>query len=450
MLKYVIASFILASSVTVEVNAQSELDTAARNATDAALAPVDPFAAERSVEAQIQKFLASNAGQSLQTGNGKVWSAVATVTKSTRSGDWGMLRSLAYQRAWTKVQQDYIRWQFEQSRNSTVRRLFEDASSGAPAYEQAKYTGSDTIDEFIDKSGAYISSKLDAALLEAGVDPEAYARGSKKQRKDLLVDSITQTTVTRSFGTLAGLWSVQTFSGAVDGQEAIGVVGAYSPAFRELAGEISGRRPIQSTGASGAPLAQRIPTEPGSLLGAFGVRVLHDEEGYPLLLAFGQSAMSRTKGSAAVLSSARNTAIGRARSAADAAMAQFVNGTAVYENENTLGDSVREYVEVDRQGSIELSEGVDITAIYNESLSSSSKSTLSGKSVFTTWTYMHPPTKQMLVGVVVAWSPAEDARARFVKNGRRIKASEKPVGEDVESNEPEWSVNGPNLFDIKQ
>ena len=445
MIKHLISSTaILASILACQVFAQQdEIGEAVSSATDAALTPIDPFAAEQAVNAQIQNFLSSELGQKLQAKPGKVWTAYITTSKSTNSADWGISRNLAYDRAWSKVQEDFIRWQYQETQDETISRLYEDASNGIPDYEPTEYTGNDAIDEFIEKSGAFISSKLDAALREAGVDPERYSRGSKKQRKELLVDSVHQRSLTTAFGKLSGLWPIKTFSGAVDGQEAIGVIGLYRPVYTELAGEIAGRRSIISNGASGRPLGERLTKDPTQLLGAFGVRVLRDEQGYPVLVAYGQSALSGNKASPTHMSSLRRSALGRARSAADRAMAQFINSTSNYTDENILGESIQSYIDVDRQGYLEAGDEVEFTAIREQLLTTKSKSTLNGVSSFTEWTHRLPDTEHILVGVVRVWSPVEAASARAVKTGRRTTSTSST--ESKSTQQPSWNAGSPDL-----
>lgn len=445
-IKCFIATIMVAASLSVcQVLAQNEVGEAAF-ATDAALAPVDPFAAEQAVNAQLQNFLATEIGKKLQANpDNKVMSAYDVVSKSTNAASWGMSRPLAYNRAWAAIQQEFLVWQYRKSEGEAFRRLFEDASSGTPSYQLPEYTGSDAIDEFIDKSGAFLSSKLDSALREAGVDPEAYSRGKKKQRKDLVVDAIRNSSTIKAFGKLSGLLPIKSFSGVVDGQEAIGVIGLYNPKYAELAGEIAGRQQIMSNGASGRPLGERLTKDPAQLLSSFGVRVLRDEQGYPLLVSYGQSALSKTNASPSMMSSLRKTALGRARSAANRAMDRFIKSNSNYTDTDLLGESKRDLIEVDRQNFTVEYEETELKTIHEELSTTKFKSELSGVSSFTEWTYKHPETGHILVGVVLVWSPVEEARARAIATGNR--ATKTAEVESRNSQGPSWMAESQDLVD---
>lgn len=394
----------------------TEVGEAATTYTDAALDPV--WASEDEVDAQIEVFLASEHGRALEAKGAWIGRAKSAVAKSMNAAEWGKLREAAYRTAWSNVQTEFIRYQYDDDFSEVTRRFFSDASNAAPEYVQDEYTGNQAIDEFIDKAGAVLSSKLDGALRDLDVDPEAFARGSNKQRKEILSDSIRRETIARSIGKLGGLWPVKTFTSINDGFQVIGVVGVYRPEFQELAGEIAGRRQILSNGASARPLAERISTDPAQLVDTYGIRVLRDESGYPVLVAFGQYGVSGRDLNPVIMSKLRQAAIAQARSAADTELLQFINGTSNYTDKIVAKAAVVKYVDVDRQGYVESGDEVPVTDIVEQILTTKAHAQLSGLRDFKTWTYRHPDSGNILVGVVRLWSPVEAEKAKAIASGR--------------------------------
>jgi hypothetical protein len=377
----------------------------------------------------IEDYLNSPAGAGMQGADTWIENSVAIVPVLSTHSDWAKHRALTYKVAWSNIQENFIQFQMSETRTEIVRKLYADASGNVDEYEPDSYTGSDAIDEFIDKSGAYISSKLNAALQDAGIDPEEYSRGNSKQRQKILEDSIRQETVVRAMGKVAGLWPLNTYVTAVDGRYAIGVIGIYKPAYEEFAIEISeGRIPQSDQRSDRPPLKDRIASDPATLANSFGVHPVRDERGYPALLSFGQWGVSGNHRNPTIAAKFNQVAIKQARSQADAEISIFLNGTANLVNKSYVGSLVEEYIDVGRDGYNEPGTSIEIEDILNQVLTTKGQVKLSGLTDLRTWTYRHPENGQTMVGVVRIWTVAQSAAADSIRSSmnQKQKTSEKP------------------------
>jgi len=372
--------------------------------------------ANENVRTLIESYLADHGRKFDGPG---VWlgSGVQTVDVSSGNRDWGKHRALAYQKAWAQIQQEFIRFQMNETRTEMIQKLYADASGTVPQFEAASYTGSDAVDEFIDKSGAYLSSKLDAALVEAGVDPQEYERANAKQRKKLLEDSLRSETITRSFGKLGGMWPLKTFIGSVDGRYAVGVVAMQKPAFVEIAEQIGQGQIPQASSKAGSPIGDRVSSDKKQLANSFGVLLVRDENGYPALVSFGQWAVNSKSGNPAIRARFKDAALKQARSQADAALATFLRGTANFTNRSVVGSTIEEYADVDRSGYVESGETTVIEDMLDEVLSVRANVNLSGLRDLRTWSYRHPESGHQLVGVVRVWTAEQAMAAKVIRDG---------------------------------
>jgi hypothetical protein len=413
--------------------------------TDAALQPV--FQAQDDVRAQIQAFL-DGPGAGFEKQGTWIGQGVASVDVSTRQKDWAKYRVLAHTAAWADVQEEFIRYQMNETSTELVRSLYADASSEPPRFTPASYTGNELVDEFIEKSGAFATGKLDSALREVGVDPEQYARGNDTQRKRLLESALRRETVTRSFGKLAGLWQLMSFSGTVDGRQAVGVIGIYRPSYEEVAAEIARGSVPLSRPKPGRALAQQIPREDAALSNLFGTRLMYDETGQPVLLSFGQWAVSGRHTNPAIAAKFRDVAMRQARSQADAGLAMFLNGSANFTDKAVVGSSLESYIDVDREGYNEAGDSTTIQDSIDTVLRARANVKLSGIRDFHAWTYRHPRTGHNLVGVVRVWTPADAMAASSIRSGpkRSEPATSEPT-QRARQSAPSWSSQSPLLVD---
>ena len=390
--------------------------------TDETLEPIDLVYGD--VSQQLEDYMNGPVAAKFNSPGTHLEQGIATVDVSTSHRDWAKHRVLAYKSAWANVQENFIRYQMNETSTEMVRKLYADASGNVPDYEPGSYTGNNAIDEFIDKSGAYTSGKLDAALAELGVNPDEYSRGTNEQRTKLLESAIRQETITRSVGKLTGLWPLMSFTGTVDDRHAVGVVGIYRPVFEEVAAEIATGRIPQATNKRGRPISERVSSNKAELSNSFGVRLVRDENGYPALISFGQWSVTSTNTNPSIRAKFRDVAIKQARSQADAELALFLNGSANFTDRSVVGSVVEEYVDVNRDGYNAAGSSTTIEDMIDQVLKARGRAKLSGLRDLRTWVYKHPSTGHQMVGVVRVWTPVDAMAAGAIRSGPKAEASE--------------------------
>lgn len=377
------------------------------------------FEVDANVEAQISEFLDGPAGKKFDKAGNWIGHGVERVAVGTGHKDWAKHRVLTYRLAWAKIQQAFIRYQHNEISTETVASLYQDASGEIPDYVRDEYTGNQAIDEFIDKSGAYVGKKLDSALENVGIDPEEYSRGSKTQRTQLLSSAIKQEAVFRSIGKLRGLFPLMTFTNTVGDQHSVGVVGVYRPAFEEVSAQIASQRSLNASSKSGPPISERISDDTGVLASTFGVRLTRDEFGFPILISYGQWSANSSSNNPAIRARYLDAAFKQARNQADAEIARFLTGTANFKSKSVVGSAIEEYVDVDAGSYYELGNSTSIEDLIDEVLTTRANVRIAGLNDYRKWTYKHPDGHN-IVGVVRVWTPQDAEAASLIRSGPNL------------------------------
>jgi hypothetical protein len=240
------------------------------------------------------------------------------------------------------------------------------------------------------KVKALLDGVLDRALERVGVDP---ATATPVQREQALTtDFFQRSAAVAAAGPIVGVQSWATFEGSGRGEGyQIAVVAIWSPKLQEMAQSMFTLEPFPP-GVPGKAVSEWIPTEPLERLTTFGVQMIRDENGHPVLISYGQDAplTASSRSVDAAVSKARNTAMMNLRFFAGAqlkafedfssaeSVEEFADGTAAYASESTF------------------QEQIDVLA---------PAASFSGISTVHTWVHDHPITGKPVAGTVVAWRP---------------------------------------------
>jgi hypothetical protein len=422
------SAYVNSQSPTLNENQQSSVavEVAVDNYADSALTDIDrsTMQAEEIVEAYI------NDNPSFGVSPYWIDKSVVSVKVDSAHRDWAKHRALAYKRAWADLQKKFVQTQQTVVEAEVIMKFYSDAAGNAPQFTPKSYTGSEAIDELIDKAGAYASGKLNNALENIGIDPAEYSRGSSKQRKILMEDSIQESSVKTTVGKIAGLWPLNTFVTEVNGEYAIGVVGLYHPKFEDAARQIaSGKYPLPQKKPGRAP-KDMVTQRSSELISNFGVRPLRDKMGYPALISFGQWGVSNLSRNPRIAATYRQAAIKQARNQADAQLAIFLNGSANATDKSFVGELEVSHTDVDRSGFNEESYSSSVEDIIDEIFTAKGRVKLSGLKDLRTWTYLDPKTGQTLVGVVRFWTVQNALDAKEISANRALSAKAKDKDKD--------------------
>ena len=370
--------------------------------------------AMRVVDEMMQDWKAADPTvRSLRQRNISVIEGLAEIGVHVDHGDWGKARSLAYTRAYLDAMGAFVRLTNEEITTETVRDLLQDETSIAFEADEDAATYLERIEE---KVALLAEMKLDQELKEAGMSDEEIAGLSVREKIPRYRDSLAREVTSLAFGRASGLVPIKTFEAVdCDGNSSVGVVAVFSTRMRELAQRIQDGDAIRpDPDRGGVSLRDRIgELSDEDLVEQFGVRRWWDEDGYPVIVAFGQWGWSSKALTAAQRDRryrfARNQAALQARSY----LAEFVTVNAQFTSSSFVGAAIEEAVEVDADRFHEYVAGTNIADRLVEEARTKSTVQLTGLDILRTWSARHPVAEhQELTGAVAYWSPAREDAVR--------------------------------------
>lgn len=373
------------------------------------------------LDTRIQTFINSPVMASLRERDARggvyIDYAIAEVDIGPEHPEWAKHRAVAYEKAFVDAQNKFIVSQGVEIASDTVKSLFADGSQEIPPYTKKDLTEGDKFRQLLTKVLAVSEGMLDNKLEEMGIDPKEFESLPPKQRVTKLRDTIEKNAVKKAVGSLVGLFPYRTFEGkTADGQHAIGVVVIYSPKIKQFAYDVLHARgniePVPGKG--GKTLFDQINKE--RIYADFGIRRIYDENGYPVLVSFGQWSASSRSQDPRIRRKFERIAEKQARSLADGAIASFLGSMVNFENASTIGSSIEQHFDVDHTAFIDEVLVRQITDTIREKSRSRAKIYITGLQDLYRWSMKHPDYGHALVGVVRVWSPASEKRARTLKN----------------------------------
>lgn len=346
---------------------------------------------------------------------GKVYySAKQLVAVGPENPQWAKSRQIAYETALLEARADFIFDNFGHMVNVAEQVVSQDDSSNARDIpEDLKGVG--RLEAIWDKAVALGDAKLNQLLSELDVDPEQFNAVPPTQRKDLFVKKYISHSLSKAMGDSSGLLPVQSFEGIdKSGSTVIGVVMLYSPKLKQLASDIAKQRAPILEGGKGKPLAEYVELPEDVLSAQFGVRVVFDESGQPLVLSYGQWGYSYQGKSQQSIIRNRDSAAATADVKASEGLVNFVNSTTYFSDSRETGSVVEQYI---------LSQGDEITekdvsTIIDRSLQtikSKSSASLAGTRVVKKWKYK-AENGQEIVGRVRLWSASGQQASKDIQN----------------------------------
>ena len=240
------------------------------------------------------------------------------------------------------------------------------------------------------KIAMLMNATFDKVLKKAGVDPASATQEEKE--KALSSEMFTKSVTTLASGPVAGVQSYATFEGPGGGNGyQIVVVAIWSERLQQLAESMVCRTKAPE-GTPEKPVKEWIPKEMLQLICTFGVQMIQDEKGQPVLLAYGQShpISESSRSMDAAYAKAFLEAKSQLRFFAGA-QAQVLDTLFKQESTDEYSDATKEYNSANA-----FSQHVEVYAPAEK---------FAGIQQIKTWSYIHPLTKKPMAGVVAMWSP---------------------------------------------
>ncbi len=335
--------------------------------------------------------------------NGQVYTtAIVSVSESGSSPNFIRARTMAYEMAYHDAMVKSIMDTLGRDVAKLERKYFSDEGTNNTEPRQEL---SETVDRIAEKTAALKERELDMALEKVGVDPQKVKGVSVREKQNLFSDQLVKESVKKALGESIGFVPVATFEGndAKDGY-AIGVVLRYDVESKEIARCIARKtRPMPRP--AGVSLKEALPPKE-EMLEQFGVRVVIDDEGMPMLLSFGQWACSENAMNAQDprrRDRAVEHATAQAESLADQQLTLFINSSLQAEEKSEIGQEESDDLFFGGNGETVYE---TVKAFVDRRMGTSTvrgSDTLAGRSTLLTRTLTHP-RGQTVVVVVRAWS----------------------------------------------
>lgn len=348
----------------------------------------------------------------------------ANVMLRPESRDWGNARVMAYKEALLSAKADYLTHLGTRVVSSAVSRLFDDASQ-MPQFTAEELTSRNKLEELLNKAVAVAGGMLDEKLVELGIDPEEFRSAPSEKRAILFERSVSDSVTQRARHELTGVIPVKSFEAHdADGNHVVAVAIVASPKMRAFIDDV-----IASKGdiapnpdkASPVPLEQLF-TDSRALLNEFGIRRLYDEQGYPVLVSFGQSGNPYRGSDYQQLYDNRKVSFAAARADAFGHFATLFKSTGTFDD--TKSDVMR-----NRRVGVVRAEGREVTereessrefirALEQEMEATGQVKDLAGTRELMRWTAKHPLYGHEINGVVYVWHPVAEQHARQLRDQR--------------------------------
>lgn len=352
-----------------------------------------------------------------------VLQGVGTVLVRSDHPQWVHHRTMAFEEALLTAQQNYIGSQQFGSTSEAILSLYKAANMEPPPYDEGALGDPSKVGELLRKAYAVGGGAMDKALEALGINPKSLEKAPADQKHVQLQRALAISGAERAFGTLAGMVTRRTLEAHDgNGNYQIGVVAVVSPKLQALAQSVQKLRGEFLPDLSKVSDWRKIAADSTALVDMFGVRLMYDLAGLPVLVSFGQWGIERTGSkNAALVAEFENTAMRQAEIRAGQQLAEFLSASGDLEAKTEFSKQLESIAARHADGYIEQK---DITARIKdpvrEALTRRARVTsLTGIMTLRRWKKQHPDLSQQIVyGAIRYWSAAGEAAIRSQKDGR--------------------------------
>lgn len=328
------AGFLYAQgSQPVEIS-QQDIDTQ-NEMSDASTKDITP----KSLDEFFEEFSNDFGIKYGETKDGKTfYTGKASVAVNDTDPQFAQALQNAYQKAMLNLQTEYIRDSFGRIATSKIQSYEADNSTNAREFEELPK--GDKMDQILDKLTQLAGAKLDSALGDLGINANSL---SEERKKTLLKEEFISKTMTTAVGSMNGLIPVQTIITQRRGEYDVGVIAVVSSKTRQLAKDMALARKSTIKG-KGKAVSEYLPKEQKGFLNEYGIRLVYDENGAPIILSYGNWGYVADSSNAKKTNILEDRAKDTAMTMADAAIIEFINTNLSLKNEEVTGDNYEELI----------------------------------------------------------------------------------------------------------
>lgn len=397
----------------------------------------DQYLAERGWELSVN---------SANPGNAYIGWASAPIKVEPDDVRYGEARIAAFHTAFASAKGELALVNMRVYFENTLEFMLDELPEDRPIRDELAYLR-DRIDIAAEKGIDLGEAHLDKLLRDFEIDPGNYRKASRAEAKQLLKAAFTRNAVMSATRSMRGLRVLTTF----ENLRSVGVLVIYSHELENIArqcvlGEAVSRRPAEVVTASIQDMIAETLPDDASYIPVHGVRIMEDDAGQNVLVAFGQAAPAITKTTSNRLAQARMRAARMsAQLEAAAALTAFVNGH--LEIKQTGNDAELEDIRnIMEDISIREMESYEIGNRMDKFIKENGRADWEGVTTIKTWTANNPRTGHPLVGHVLMWSPStrDLARGKFLKQDE-VKRAERVKYDDEVIVSPSFDHLDPTL-----
>ncbi|KAB2826177.1 DUF6844 domain-containing protein [Aliivibrio finisterrensis] len=355
----------------------------------------------------------------------RFYSGAANISITKSNPDWANYRAIALNEAIAKAREDYLKTLNRDFTQETIRDFF--TQRGIPAPTAEDFKSENKFDQLMTKAIALIDGAMMAKLEEMGIDAAEFQNAPPEKKQTLMRQYFGTTSISKAYGDLSGMFVIKTFENyRSDGIGSVGVVMALSAKRRdqvvdmiESNGEVMPDK--EKMNPKNANLATVFASYPAPYLNK-GVKLMYDAQGYPMLVAFGQSGVVHTS-DRDERDIEREAAEMFAEDDAWGAMASAYNLNGDFAKKATVAKKTdkERVTKLVGPGNVRTAESaVRHSAISIMDQSSSMTAELKGMtgvSIENKWRQKHPATGHEMVGVVLVWHPVKVKQTQIIQSG---------------------------------
>lgn len=277
--------------------------------------------------------------------------------------DKSFARSLqnAYNKALLNLQGEFVKDAFARQATKSISNYKTDQSDNAREFEELPKGG--TISQIFDQLTQLAGAELNRALNDLGVETQGL---EEERKKELLKEEFAKNTIRKAFGNMSGLVPVKTVvTQTKRGNYKIGVIAVMSEKTRQIAKDMKNRTSSLIKGKGGKPVVEYLPKEKAGFIQEYGIRLVYDENGAPIILSYGTWGYSPDANSK-IADRQESIAKDTASREADAAIIEFINTSVSFADEGEMGDALNQNIKETRNllsGDVQTQEEIIIDLI---------------------------------------------------------------------------------------
>ncbi len=261
--------------------------------------------------------------------------------------EFGTSLATAFDQAMTDIQLELVELRFGHLAMEKVREFMNDRSTNNREFPPVESTteSMDKVMSLFNKSLDVASAKLDAELVKLGASTAEVQAMTPVQKKSLFREKFIKNILKTASGDVSGAFPVQT-AVKIDarGNAMVGVVAVQSQKTIQVAKDISMQRTSLIQG-KGRKLKEMCPRKVEHMLGDLGTRLVYDEDGTPVIVAFAVSSFVPDGDDDYINARVREDVKKKCIDQADSMIAEVVNGQLSSESQRSSGQDIDKYLE---------------------------------------------------------------------------------------------------------